>query len=128
MIIDEPHQVAVLFEPHAGSMDIERFAADRIPAGNRNREHFTQGSPPRAQKKSRPTSEAQRDADDRQAAVAHDRPDSDMGSPSIVAPAKKSRVEVDAEMGNLRVLSAILRGVDVTEVYSPKRVTDVCVL
>ena len=49
-----------------------------------------------------------------------------MGSPSIVAPAKKSRVEVDAEMGDLRVLSAILRGVDVTEVYLPKRVVELC--
>ena len=84
------------------------------------------GSPPRAQKKSRPKSEAQRDVDDRRVAVAHDRPDSDMGSPSIVAPAKKSRVEVGAEMGDLRVLSAILRGVDVTEVYSPKRVGEGC--
>ena len=49
-----------------------------------------------------------------------------MGSPSIVAPAKTSRVEVDAGMGDLRVLSAILRGVDVTEVYPPKRVVEVC--
>ena len=49
-----------------------------------------------------------------------------MGSPSMIAPAKKSRVEVDADMGDLRVLSAILCGVDVTEVYSPKRVFEVC--
>ena len=124
-IVDEPHQAAAQVEPIARIMDIERFATDRIPAGSRNREHFTPGSPARAQKKSRPTSEAQRDVDDRQAAVAHDRSDSDMGSPSIDAPKKKSRVEVDAEMGDLRALSAILRGVDVTEVYSPKRVVEV---
>ena len=93
MIIDEPHQAAVPFEPNARRMDIERFATDRIPAGTRNREHFTPGRPPRAQNKSRPILEAQRDVDDRQAAVAHDQPDSDMGSPSMIAPTKKSRVE-----------------------------------
>ena len=49
-----------------------------------------------------------------------------MGGPSMIAPAKKSRVEVDADMGDLRVLSAILRGVDVTKVDSPKRVVEVC--
>ena len=64
--------------------------------------------------------------DDRQAAIAHDRLDSDMGSPSMIAPAKKPRVELDADMVDLRVLSAILRGVDVTEVYLRKRVVEVC--
>ena len=68
---------------------------------------------------------AQRVGDDRQAAITHDRPDSNMGSTST-APAKKPRVGFYADMGDLRVLSAILRGADVTEVYSPKRIVEVC--
>ena len=126
MILDEPHQVAAPVETSAGRMDIERFSTHGVPASIRNREHFIPGSPPTAQKKPRPTSEAQRDIDDRQAATAQDRSDSNMGSLSMIAIAKKPRVEVDADMGDLRLLSAILRGAYVTEVYSPKRVVEVC--
>ena len=49
-----------------------------------------------------------------------------MGIPSTVAPAKKPRVELHAATGDLRMLSAILCGNDVTEVYAPKRVVEVC--
>ena len=49
---------------------------------------------------------------------------SNMGRPSIAAPAKKPRVEVDVDMGDLRVLSAILRGVDITQVSALKRVVE----
>ena len=107
ILVEKPHQVAAPVEPGTGRMDIERFATDRITASIRNREHFIPGSPPRAKKKSRPTSEAQRDVVDRQA-ISHDRLDGGIGSPSTVSIAKKPGFEMDADMGDLRVLSAIL--------------------
>ena len=48
-----------------------------------------------------------------------------MGSPALDGEAKRLRGDDDT-MGELGILSAILRGVDITEVYSPQRVVDVC--
>ena len=63
--VDEPGHVAVPVKPPDVSMDVGLFSADRVPAGIRNLEHFVPSIPPRAQKKARPTSEAQMDIDDR---------------------------------------------------------------
>ena len=69
---------------------METFATDRVPHEARNREDYNISTPPRATKKSRPTSEAQRDVDERAPAVSHGRPDSNVGNPAIKSEIKKA--------------------------------------
>ena len=98
-----------------------------------NRELFAPGdgqSPAssRGAKRTKSSSAQAEFVDDRTAAPVRARPESDQGSPSIgpSQEAKRPKVGEDADMGDLKVLSAIFRGVDITEVYSPQRVVEVC--
>ena len=99
------------------------FATDEMPRDAMNRELFApmdSSSPAssRGAKKQRVTPVADVYVDDRMVAQTHSRQSSDMGSPALDGDAKRARGDDDA-MGELKILSAVLRGVDITEVYSP---------
>ena len=100
---------------------METFATNRIPHEARNREDYDISTPPRASKKRRPTSKAQRDVDEQTPAIAHGRLESNVDSPAIQSEIKKARAEADGgevvSLMDKQILSAILRGVDITEVY-----------
>ena len=100
-----------------GTPSEEAFATDRAPANLRDREHYMFESPPRSAKKTKPTSSAQRDVDERAGGQVRDRPDSSSNSPSGVQGEPKRAREQDEEMADLSVLAAMLKGVDITEVY-----------
>ena len=111
-------------DPTAAS---DSFATDRIPMDVSSRDDRVPSPSTRATKKSRPTSDAQMAVDDRPRAAIHARPDSDMGSLVPKPPVHRPRVEDDmTDISSLRILSSLLRGVDITEVYSPQRVVEVC--
>ena len=101
----------------------------------------------------KPTTHAEMEADDRAKAQVHDRSTGSTTSPQQADQkrAKEERVKShvherstsstsspqqpeqkrvkgddDENMGDLRILASILRGVDITEVYSPQRVVEVC--
>ena len=71
--------------------------------------------------------------DDRTRHQTHSRPESDVDSPvQPVNDSKRARGDVDVGMGehedkgDLKILSALLRGVGITELYSPQHVVEVC--
>ena len=49
-----------------------------------------------------------------------------MPEPSSPTVSYKSDEPEDADLENRKILSSVLRGVDITEVYSPQRVVEVC--
>ena len=127
-----PERTASQAATPSSHISSENFATDDVPMDVLNRELFApddRQSPgsSRGAKRAK-SSSAQAEFDDRVAAPIRTRPESDQGSPSIgpAHDAKRPKVGEDADMGDLKVLSAIFRGVDITEVYSPQRVVEVC--
>ena len=142
-------------ESPVGQMSTEMFATDdfvmsqhlQIPAPP---------SPEGGDRKSKiikPTTHAEMEVDDRAKAQVHDRSTGSTTSPQQPDQkrAKEERVKShvherstsntsspqqpeqkrvkgddDENMGDLRILASILRGIDITKVYSPQRVVEVC--
>ena len=72
-----------------------------------------------ADKRFKITTEARREVEDRPGGTARK-------APASPVPADNKKARVGSESDDMQVLSALLRGVDVTEVFSPERVVRVC--
>ena len=85
----------------------------------------------RASKKFRPASEFEERAPGQRRTIPSQGGDTESKRPHVPAPSSptisyKSDEPEDTEMEDKKILSSILRGVDITEVDSPQRVVDVC--
>ena len=109
------------------------FGTDRAPPMRREHSEGNHAAAGPSDKKHTSTSEAQRNVDER--APAHARGSSSTGAdvdpkrprvpePSSPTVSYKSDDTLDADMTDRRIISSLLRGVDVTEVFSPARVVE----
>ena len=85
----------------------------------------------RANKKFRPATDFEQRAPGQRRTIPSQGGDTESKRPHVPAPSSptisyKSDEPEDAEMEDKKILSSILRGVDITEVDSPQRVVDVC--
>ena len=113
----------------------DQFATDRTPMDTNNSGDNTTHTPTRANKKSRPSSDAQREVDER-APAQHRNLSSPIGDPDQKRPrvpepssptvSYKSDELEDEDMEDRKIISSVLRGVGITEMYSPQRVVEVC--
>ena len=111
------------------------FATDRaIPIRRVHSDENHQDAGP-SDKKYKSTSEAQRNVDERAPAQARGSSSTGVGAdpkrPRVPEPSSptisyKSDEALDADMTDRQIISSILRGVDVTEVFSPARVVEAC--
>ena len=119
-------------DPMAAS---DKFATDRTPMDIGSRDDRGPPTSARANKKIKPTSDSQRQVDERAPAQLRN-----MSSPGVGTDQKRPRVPEpssptvsyksdepeDADMEDRKIISSVLRGVDITEVYLPQRVVEVC--
>ena len=77
-------------------------------------------------KNMRPTTHADLESDNRARAQVHERSTGSETTPHHLREQRRAKVDEDGNIGELRILSGILRGIGMTKVCSPQRVVDVC--
>ena len=106
----------------------EQSATDRAPMDISNHGDSAPHTTNRANKKSRPASDAQRQVDERAPAqhrnISSPGGDPDHKRPRVPEPSSptvsyKSDEPEDEDMEDRKILSSVLRGVDITEVFAP---------
>lgn len=121
-------RVSIDVDPAA---DDNMFVTDRTPMDTDNHDDRTSPTTTRASKKFKPTSEFDERAPAQRRTIPSQGSGAEAKRPHVPAPSsptisyKRDEPE-DADMEDKKILSSNLRGVDITEVYSPQRVVDVC--